>query len=67
MLEIISTTLVSDHMYIDLCRVNGELKTYLMHRVSPPNIYGVFKEELGDTVTTIAQNIEIKCETTKET
>lgn len=55
-LNILHTVVVEPTKYIDLCEVNGQLVTFLMHKVAEPNFYGVLKEEMGNTVETIYSN-----------
>lgn len=45
---------IDDTHYVDLISIDGITKTYLMHKISEPNIFGILKEENGNTIDTIS-------------
>lgn len=52
--QFLETILVDDHKYIDRILIDGKEYTFLMHKIAEPNVFGVLKQEEGNTVSTIA-------------
>lgn len=56
-IQFVGTKLIDYTHYIDVCIVDGKLKTFLLHKTAEPNIFSTLKEEDGDTRETIALNL----------
>ena len=48
---------LNDTHYLDVCIIDGVMKTFLMHKIEEPNVFGVLKEEDGDTRNTIIEYV----------
>lgn len=53
--EFVKTKLVDYETYIDVCKVDGQLKTFLMKKAEEPNVFKAIKTEDGDTSDTITE------------
>lgn len=47
--------MITDTQYIDVCLVNGKIKTFLLSKKEEPNIFETLLEEDGDTSKTILE------------
>ena len=56
------TTVINPTHYVDLVTVDNQLRTFLMHKIEDPNVFGVLKHELGDTMATIGKNVDVPTE-----
>lgn len=53
--EFLKTISLSDTAYVDLIRINGELKTHLMYKKEEPNIFVLEREDDGDTFEAVVK------------
>jgi len=54
----LNTFVLGYNHYIDLLLINGVPKTFLMHKIEEPNVFGVLKEEDGFNLPAIANYIK---------
>lgn len=47
-IEILRTEGIGYYKYIDLLSINGELKTFVMKKISDPNVFGIEEEVDGN-------------------
>lgn len=50
---------VDDTHYIDVMTIDGVTYTYLMHKVAEPNEFAILKQEQGNSVDTIANDLGV--------
>ena len=51
--DFLNTVSVNDTQYIDLVAIDGKQFTFLMHKIAEPNLFGILKQQEGNTVDTI--------------
>jgi hypothetical protein len=57
MVEILRTTVINPHLYVDLTRVNNEVKTFVLEKAANPNVFQTKEQHDGDVFDKVVKRL----------